>query len=247
MLKYKVIVEYEGTGYHGWQYQKNIKTIQDEVEKALFKLTGNRIIIYGASRTDAGVHSYGQVAHFEICNHYNIHEIQNAINYYLKPQKISIVDIELVNNTFHARFSKKTKCYIYKIINRKSPLTIQKYLIWHVIPLLDINNMIEASKYIIGNFDFSSFRASGCQSNSPIKTIDSIEIIKDNNEINLIFTAESFLYNQIRIMVGTLKDFGVKALNPSYMKEIINAKNRKFAGETAPSCGLYLNHIYYKR
>lgn len=245
MLKYKVTIEYEGTKYHGWQRQKNLNTIQGEVETALFKLTKGHVLVYGASRTDAGVHSYGQVAHFEICNNYNIHEIQSAINYYLKPQKISIVNIELVENIFHSRFSKKTKCYIYKIINRKSPLTIQKNLAWHIIPPLDINNMIKASKYIIGTFDFTSFRASGCQSNSPIKTIDSIEIIKNNNEIDLIFIAESFLYNQIRIMVGTLKDFGTKQLNPSYMKEIISAKDRKFAGETAPSCGLYLDKIHY--
>ncbi len=245
MLKYKITIEYEGTKYHGWQRQKNLDTIQGEIESALFKLTKKHILVYGASRTDSGVHSYGQVAHFEICNHYNIDEIQNAINYYLKPQKISIVNIELVKNIFHARFSKKKKRYIYKIINRKSPLTIQKNLAWHVILPLDINNMIEASKYMLGTFDFTSFRASGCQSNSPIKTIDSIKIIKNNNEINLIFTAESFLYNQIRIMVGTLKDFGTKQLNPSYMKEIISAKNRKFAGETAPSFGLYLDEIHY--
>ena len=245
MLKYKIIIEYEGTNYHGWQNQKDLKTIQGEIENAIFKLTKENIAIYGASRTDAGVHAFGQVAHFQLEKYYKIYEIQNAINHYLKSEKISIINIEKVDMDFHSRFSNKTKQYVYKIINRKSPLTLHKYRAWHIITPLDINNMIEASKYLIGTFDFTSFRASGCQSNSAVKTINSIKFEKNNNTISIVFNAKSFLYNQIRIIVGTLKDFGVKEICPSQISKIIDAKNRKLAGETAPSCGLYLNEIFY--
>ena len=246
MLKYRITIEYEGTKYHGWQRQKKLYTVQDEIEKALFRLTKKHIIIYGASRTDAGVHAYGQIAHFETDQCYSANSIKNALNYYLKFQAISITNIALVDKIFHARFSKKVKRYFYRIINRKSPLTMQTNFAWHILPKINISNIIQASKYIIGTFDFTSFRASGCQSQSFIKTINYIEIIRDRHEIKLIFIAESFLYNQIRIMVGTLKNFGINSqLDPLYMKEIIDSKNRRIAGDTAPSCGLYLDQIYY--
>ena len=245
MSKYKIIIEHDGTNFHGWQSQKNLKTIQGEIERALFNLTKNNVNIYGASRTDAGVHAFGQVAHFQLDKLYETNEVKNAINHYLKPEKISIIEIEKVGMEFHSRFSNKTKQYIYKIINRKAPLALQKNRAWHIIPNLNINAMQEASKYLIGTFDFTSFRSTGCQSNSAIKTIDTIEIIKTNDEISIIFSAQSFLYNQIRIMVGTLKDFGIKKICPSYMKVIIDGKNRKLASETAPGYGLYLNKILY--
>lgn len=245
MLKYKIVIEYEGTNYHGWQNQKDLKTIQGEIENALSKLAQKNINIYGASRTDAGVHAYGQVAHFQLEKYYEIHKIENAINHYLKPEKISIIKIEKVDEEFHARFSNKTKQYVYKIINRKSPLTLYKNRAWHVMTPLNIVNMIKASQYLIGTFDFTSFRSAGCQSHSPLKTINSIKFEQNDNEISILFDAKSFLYNQIRIMAGTLKDFGTKEICPSYMSKIINGKNRKLAGETAPSCGLYLNKISY--
>jgi tRNA pseudouridine38-40 synthase len=245
LLKYKIVVEYEGTNYHGWQNQKDLKTVQGEIEYAIFKFTKKTITVYGASRTDAGVHAYGQVAHFQLEKYYETHEIQNAINYYLKPQKITIIKIEKVGDDFHARFSNKSKQYVYKIINRKSPLTLHKDRAWHVMPPLNIANIITASQYLVGTFDFTSFRSAGCQANSPLKTINSINFEQIDNEISIIFDAKSFLYNQIRIMVGTLKDFGTKEICPSHMSKIINGRNRKLAGETAPSCGLYLNKISY--
>lgn len=245
MLKYKIIIEYEGTNYHGWQNQKKLKTVQGEIENALFKLTQKKIHIYGASRTDVGVHAFGQVAHFQLEKYYELHEIQSAINYYLKLEKISIINIEKVSPDFHARFSNKTKQYVYKIINRKSPLTLYKSYAWHIMTPLNIENMLKASQYLIGTFNFTSFRASGCQSNSPVKTINSIKFEKEYDTISIIFNAKSFLYKQIRIIMGTLKDFGAKEICPSYMLKIIEAKNRRYAGNTAPSCGLYLDKIFY--
>ena len=245
MLRYKIIIEYEGTCYHGWQRQKGLKTIQEEIENALCKLTKKNIPVYGASRTDAGVHAFGQVAHFQLEKYYETPKIRDAINYYLKPEKISIIKIQKVSNSFHSRFSNKMKQYVYKIINRASPLTLHKHYAWHITKPLNVTNMIKASEYLIGTFDFTSFRSSGCQANSAIKSIRSIEFSQDNDCISVIFNAESFLYNQIRIMVGTLKEFGIKERSSSYMRKIIEGKNRILAGETAPSCGLYLNVISY--
>ena len=245
LLRYKVVIEYDGTQFSGWQNQKNVMTVQGEIEKALFCFTRRNIKIYGASRTDAGVHALGQVAHFELNKLYDINKIQSAVNYYLKPNKISIVNIEKVSDTFHARFSNKTKQYVYKIINRNAPLTLEKNRAWHIVPHLNLNNIKTASQYLIGTFDFTSFRSTGCQSHSAIKTINSIKIIQKDAEISIIFNAKSFLYNQIRIIVGTFKYFGLNKIKPSYMQSIINAKNRNLAGETAPSYGLYLAKIFF--
>lgn len=243
--RYKVLIEYDGTEFYGWQSQKNMSAIQDEVEGALLKLSQEKIRIYGASRTDKGVHAHGQVAHFDINRDYTTFEMQGAVNYYLKPQKVSIIAVEKVNDDFHARFSAKTKQYTYKIINRIAEPTLLKNRAWHIKEELDINAMTNALNYLIGIHDFSSFRAAGCQSLSPVKTIDSIRLNKIDNEINITFIAKSFLYNQIRIMVGTLSDFGKGKFPPSYMKKIIKARDRRLAGITAPSCGLYLDKISY--
>ena len=245
MHRYKVLIEYDGVGFYGWQSQKNVNTIQDEIEGALFKLSQEKVRIYAASRTDKGVHAYGQVAHFDLNRDYTTLEVQGAVNYYLKPQKICIITAEKVDGNFHARFASKTKQYTYKIINRVAEPALLKNRAWHIKEELDINAMTNALNYLIGTHDFSSFRAAECQSLSPVKTIDSIRLNKIDNEINIIFIAKSFLYNQIRIMVGSLSDFGKGKFSPSYMKKIIKARDRKLAGITAPSCGLYLDKISY--
>ena len=245
MPRYKVLIEYDGTDFYGWQSQKNVITIQGEIEKALFKLSQTKVKVYGASRTDKGVHAYGQVAHFDINKDYTTNEIQGAVDYYLKPQKICIIAVEKVDNNFHARFSPKIKQYTYKIINRIAQLALLKNRAWHIKEVLDTNAMTRASNYLVGTYDFSSFRATGCQSSSAVKTIDLISVNKANDEINITFVAKSFLYNQIRIMVGTLRDFGKGKFPPSYMQKIIKARDRKLAGETAPGHGLYLDEISY--
>lgn len=245
MFKYKIVIEYDGTRFYGWQVQKNLSTIQGEIESALWQLTKKNITIYSASRTDSGVHALGQVAHFQLQKLYKTNEIQGALNHYLKDKQIVVINTKIVSPEFNARFSNKKKQYIYKIINRSSPLTLDSNRAWHIRSTLNISLMKEASQYLIGTFDFTSFRAARCQSKSPIKTLSNIEVIKKDNEISIIFDGTSFLYKQIRIIVGTLRDFGIKRNLPSYMKYILRGKNRKLSGETAPSCGLYLNKIFY--
>lgn len=202
-------------------------------------------MVHSASRTDQGVHAYGQVAHFDMEKIYELHEIQNAVNYHLRPHEICILYVEQVDDKFHSRFSAKTKQYCYKIINRSAPPVLLKNKAWHVRYPLNIDAMKETSAHLLGKHDFSSFRAVGCQAVSPIKTIDSIRLDKKGDEIYITIVAKSFLYNQIRIIVGTLCDFGKNKFPPAYIKTIIEAKNRVLAGETAPGYGLYLEEIFY--
>ena len=220
-------------------------TVQNTIENALFKLTQKEVKISGASRTDAGVHAYGQVAHFNLEKPYELHKIQDGVNHYLKPQKICIINVEEIDENFHARFSAKNKQYVYKILNRVAPPILLKNKAWHVKYALDIKAMQEASNYLIGTHDFSSFRAVGCQAMSPIKSVDSISVKQINEEIHITLNAKSFLYNQVRIIAGTLYNFGRNKLLPIEMKEIISGKNRRLAGETAPGHGLYLEKIEY--
>ena len=245
MPRYKIIIEYDGTDFHGWQSQKNANTIQSAIEDALSKLTQKEVQIHGSSRTDAGVHANGQVAHFDLEKNYELYTIQNGINQHLSPQKICIVEVEEVDENFHARFSAKTKQYVYKILNRAAPAVLLKNKAWHVKYPLDINAMQQASNYLMGSHDFSSFRAAGCQALSPIKSIDSVCIRSIDNEIYITIQAKSFLYNQVRIIVGTLYEFGKNKFPPEYMEKIIHEKNRRLAGQTAPSHGLYLKTIHY--
>ncbi len=245
MPKYKIIIEYDGTDFHGWQSQKNVTTIQNAIENALFKLTQKEVKINGASRTDAGVHAYGQVAHFNLEKPYELHKIQDGVNHYLKLQNICIINVEEVDENFHARFSAKNKQYVYKILNRVAPPVLLKNKAWHVKYMLDTKAMQEASNYLIGTHDFSSFRAVGCQAISPIKSIDAISVNQINEEIHITLNAKSFLYNQVRIIAGTLYNFGRNKLLPIEMEGIIRSRDRRLAGETAPGHGLYLEKIEY--
>ncbi|WPX96017.1 tRNA pseudouridine(38-40) synthase TruA [Candidatus Bandiella euplotis] len=245
MPRYKLVIEYDGTNFHGWQSQKNAITIQGELEIAISNLLKIEVKVQGASRTDSGVHAYGQVAHFDVEKSYDIYRMQNGINYYLRPHKICIVAIEKVDDEFHARFSAKHKQYVYQIINRTAPTVLFENKAWHIKEQLNIYKMQEAAGHLIGTHDFSSFRATGCQAQSPIKTLDSVQIEKVDDQISIKLTAKSFLYNQVRIMVGTLRDFGQEKWSPSHMKAILESKTRALAGQTAPSHGLHLKKIDY--
>ena len=249
MPRYKITVEYLGTNFSGWQKQKNSYSIQEAIEKSATKLLQQEISLVVAGRTDAGVHAEGQVAHLDIKNVFCSRKMQLGINFHLLNEKfgrdISIKKVVKVNSKFNARFSAKKKLYQYLIFNSyyRSPLFQNKS--WWVRKAIDHKKVIEASKYLLGSHNFSSFRAKGCQANSPIRTIESIKISKEKNIIKLNFLAKSFLYNQVRIMVGTLKEIGVSSKPPKEIAEILNLKNRKHAGITAPPEGLTLKKILY--
>jgi len=244
MPKYKIIVEYDGTNFVGWQQQENGKSIQSALQESVFKLSGEKVTIFGAGRTDAGVHAYGQVASFTINKKIDTDVIRDGLNQHLRPQPISIQKSELVDNNFHARFSAKKRWYEYKVINRRSPLTIESNRAWCVHKKINVEKMKSESSSFLGKHDLNAFRSSHCQSKSSIKTIDSINIENEDEQILFQVSAKSFLHSQVRIMVGTLVDIAKGNIKKSIL-EIINSRNRENAGQTAPAEGLYLKKIDY--
>ena len=249
MPRYKLTIEYNGTNFIGWQKQKKGFSVQGTIEKAAKKFLQSEVDLIVAGRTDAGVHAEAQVAHLDIFKKLKIKNILFGLNFYLSKEKfgedISIKKVHKVDANFNARFGAKKKTYQYKIYNNDSRSPIHAHNTWWVSQKLNITDMKKASKYLLGNHDFSSFRASGCQALSPIKTLDKIAIIKKKNIITLTFTARSFLYNQVRIMTGTLKDVGSGMIGPVALKRILQKKKRTSSGVTAPSKGLTLYKVYY--
>ena len=244
MFKIKISIEYDGTNYVGWQRQENGNSIQGEIEKAIYKLSQEDVILFGAGRTDAGVHALGQVAHFILKKNFDINNIRDGINQYLRPRPIVILKAEQVNQNFHSRFNAKKRTYQYLISNRRSPLALNKNRSWEVFKKLDVDKMILESKFFLGKNNLQSFRSVNCQSKSSIKSIDKIEILKKNENIIINISAKSFLHSQVRIIVGTLVEIGKGKINKS-VKKIIEYEKRSEAGITAPSCGLYLIKVDY--
>ena len=240
MYNYKIIVEYDGTNFVGWQQQENGKSIQAVLQAAAFKLSGEKIIIFGAGRTDAGVHAYGQVASFTINKKIETDVIRDGLNQHLRPHLISVQKAELVDSKFHARFSAIKRWYEYKIINRRPPLTIDINRAWCVYKKINVEKMKTESSSFLGRHDLNAFRSAHCQS----KTIENIVIKHEGEQIIFNVCAKSFLHSQVRIMVGTLVDIAKGNINKTII-DIINSKNREIAGQTAPAHGLYLKKIDY--
>ena len=245
MPKYKLTIEYDGTDFVGWQIQDNGNSIQQSLEKAIHKLTNEQVTVFGAGRTDSGVHAKGQVAHFEISKELTKDNIRDGVNQYLRPLPIAIINVEKVANDFHARFLAKQRIYQYSIINRRPPLTFQRQLVWVIYKKLDIEKIKEAAQFFEGKHDFNAFRSIDCQSSSSIKTIDQCSVTNDKESITILVAAKSFLHSQVRIMVGTLVSVGEGKIQPSDIEQIIEMKDRDKAGVTAPAHGLYLKEVIY--
>ena len=244
MYNYKIIVEYDGTNFVGWQQQSNGQSIQTVLQEAVFKLSGEKVTIFGAGRTDAGVHAYGQVASFTVKKKIETDVIRDGLNQHLRPHPISVQKAELVDSEFHARFSAIKRWYEYKIINRRPPLTIDINRAWCVYKKINVEKMKTESSSFLGKHDLNAFRSAHCQSNSSIKTIENIEIKHEDEKIIFNVCAKSFLHSQVRIMVGTLVDIAKGNINKT-ISDIINSKDREVAGQTAPAYGLYLKKIDY--
>ncbi|MBN8828165.1 MAG: tRNA pseudouridine(38-40) synthase TruA [Sphingobacteriia bacterium] len=245
MPRYKVTIEYQGTNTAGWQKQKNAASIQEYIEKAIYNFSKENVLVYGAGRTDAGVHALGQVAHFDLIREFDPQIILRATNHFLKNLPVGIVNCKIVDENFHARFSAIRRTYKYKIVNRPAPLIINKNLAWHVSANLDINKMQEAANFLIGKHDFTSFRASECQAKNPIITIDLINIVQNEELIEITVSARSFLHHMVRNIVGTIKMAGEGKICPTQVKNILEARNRTQAGPTAPADGLFLYSVEY--
>ena len=244
MHNYKIVIEYDGTNFVGWQQQENGQSIQSALQEALVKLSNEKVIIFGAGRTDAGVHAYGQVASFNLNKKIETDVIRDGLNQHLRPHPIAVQNAEIVDDNFHARFSAKKRWYEYKIINRRPPLTIDLNRAWCVYKNLDIEKMKSESLSFLGKHDLNAFRSAHCQSKNSMKTIDSISIKNIDEEIIIEVSAKSFLHSQVRIMIGTLVDIAKGNINKTVL-DIINSKQRDIAGQTAPANGLYLKKVEY--
>ena len=249
MERYKIHIEYEGTNLVGWQKQKNGLSVQEILENTLFELTGEKKIIQGAGRTDSGVHALNQVAHFDIIKKIKTDALRDGLNSHIKKLykrvKISVLKCKKVKKNFNARFDAKERTYLYKILDRRAPPAIQNKKIWHVKKKLDEKLMKKASKTLEGKHDFTSFRSTDCQAKSPIKTINSIKIIRKSSEIEIWIKAKSFLHNQVRIIAGTLMMVGKAKWKKKDVERALKAKKRDAAGQTAPAWGLFLYSVKY--
>ncbi len=243
----KLLIEYDGTDYVGWQKQNNGKSIQEEIEICLSELFRQEVPIFVAGRTDAGVHAFGQVAHFDINKQFDIKRLNLALNNFLKKRKnkITVLKCSKVNDSFHARFSAKKKIYLYKILNRSTNSHLLEKRVWFIPSILNVAAMRESSLTLVGNHDFSAFRSTKCQAQKTKRSIDSIKISKVKDLVEIRISGKSFLHNQVRIIVGTLVRVGSGLWNTRKIKEIIKSKDRINSGPTAPAEGLYLEKIFY--
>ncbi len=245
MRNIKLTIEYDGREFNGWQKQPNKLNIQGNIEKVISDITKEEIEIIGSGRTDAGVHALGQVANFKTNSTIPIEKFAIAINSRLK-KSIVIKKAEEVDERFHSRYNCKQKTYRYIINNSETGSAIYRNLEYNIKNHLDVEKMQEASKYFVGEHDFSAFKASGTSSKSSVRTIYSAKVEKEGERIIIELTGNGFLYNMVRIISGTLVEVGLGKIKPEQIPEIIQSKNRQNAGKTLPPYGLYLVEVNYK-
>ncbi len=246
-MKYKIEIEYDGSNLVGWQKQPDQpgKSVEEILENAIFELTLQRVKLNCAGRTDAGVHALAQVADFSLEKNFDPINIITGVNRFLIGHKIAITNCQIVDESFHSRYDAKSRIYRYNIINRIAKPAIDANRAWHVKAPLDIEAMREACQYLIGLHDFSSFRDSKCQSDTPIRRVNDIKIAKHGQEITIEIEAKSFLHHMVRNIVGTLYLVGKGQIKPQEMQNILGAKDRTKSGRNAPACGLYFLGVRY--
>jgi len=245
MQRYKIIIEYDGTPFVGWQFQKNGQSVQEVLQKAIFDFSKEKVIVTGAGRTDSGVHALTQTAHFDLKKEMRKKNILLAINQNIENKSVTVLKINKVNKKFHARHDAKKRTYLYLIINRQSPLALQKNKAWHIRKNLDVSSMKTGAKILLGTHNFSTYRAASCGAKSPIRSMEKILIKKNKDKITLQFTSRSFLQQQVRSMVGCIKYLGEGKWNLNDFKYSFKSKNRSRCAPPAPACGLYLKKISY--
>jgi len=245
--RYKLTVEYDGTGLVGWQRQPSGVSVQAALEAAVEKFCGDRVTVHGAGRTDAGVHALAQCAHIDLTREAPVETIRSALNHHLRPATISVLAVEPVAADFHARLSATLRIYRYRILNRRPPPMLDRMRVWHVTPPLDLAAMQAGARHLVGQHDFSTFRDSLCQAKSPIKTLDMLDVTRVGEEIHIEARARSFLHHQVRNMAGTLKLVGLGQWSPDDVATALATRDRRAGGPTAPAEGLYLVEVRYAR
>ena len=244
MPRYKLTIEYDGRPFSGWQIQDR-PTVQGRLTEAIKAFSGEDMIPRGAGRTDAGVHALAQVAHIDLTKDWPAKKVRDALNAQLRPDPISILACEEVPEGFDARFSAKTRHYMYRIVNRRSPLALERDRAWHVIYQLNAERMHEAAQVLVGHYDFTTFRSTECQAASPEKTLDRLAVTRDGEEVRIEASSRSFLHNQVRSMVGSLRLVGGGKWTADDLKKALEARKRTACGPVAPACGLYLVKVDY--
>ena len=250
MTRYRITVEYEGTGFSGWQRQENGPSIQGALEAALFGFCGQEVTVFGAGRTDAGVHALAQVAHFDLAAAADAKTVRDALNDHLRraaggPRRIAVLAAAVADPEFDARFSAIGRHYEYRIVNRSAALALDRERAWHVFPLLDAEAMQEAADGLIGKHDFTTFRSVHCQAKSPVKTLDALTVERRGDEVVVSAKARSFLHNQVRAITGTLVRVGKGKWTPRDVSLALDSRDRARCGPTAPAHGLFLAAVLY--
>jgi tRNA pseudouridine38-40 synthase len=245
MPRYKLTIEYDGSGLVGWQRQANGLSVQEILEIAAERFCGRKLIVHGAGRTDAGVHALAQAAHIDLPKEWPTDVIRNALNQHVKPHAVSVIMVEPVADHFDARRSARGRAYRYRILNRRAPAAVERGRVWHVGVPLDTDAMQEGAKLLLGKHDFTTFRDSECQANSPVKTLDMLAVTRQGDEVQIEARARSFLHHQVRNMVGTLKLVGAGKWRAHRVGEALEARDRRAGGPTAPPEGLYLVEVVY--
>lgn len=250
MPRYALKVEYHGRSFAGWQRQKDQPTVQGAIEQALGKLEPQAHSVAGAGRTDAGVHALGQVAHCDMIRDWDPFRLSEALNYHLKPAPIAILDCAKVPEDWHARFSARERRYLFRVLSRRAPTAHFNGLVWQVPHVLDVDAMQIAADFLVGNHDFTTFRSTICQADSPVKTLSRLNVQRvetmAGSEVHFDVRARSFLHNQVRSFVGTLERVGAGAWRPEHVQEALQARTRSACGPVSPPHGLYLAKVRYE-
>ncbi len=245
MPRYKLTIEYDGTPFVGWQVQDNGPSVQGVLTEAIAAFTGERVVVAGAGRTDAGVHALGQVAHVDLAKDWDGDTVRDAMNFHLRPRPIAVLTAEQVAENFDARFSAIKRHYLYRIVNRRADLALDQNRAWRVPRPLDGDAMHAAAQSLVGRHDFTTFRTAECQAKSPVKTLDRLDVERDGDEVHVTASARSFLHHQVRSMVGSLVHVGEGKWSAEDLAAALAARDRTRCGQVAPPQGLYLVRVEY--
>ncbi|MEE2565826.1 tRNA pseudouridine(38-40) synthase TruA [Hyphobacterium marinum] len=245
MPRYKLTLEYDGSPFAGWQRQADAPSVQGAIEAAAERLDEAPVTVQGAGRTDAGVHALGQVAHLDLVKDLPTDTVRDALNHHLRADPVAVLDAERVGEDFHARYSATARHYLYRLIDRRPPLTLLKGQVWRIPVPLDVAAMHDAAQCLVGLHDFSTFRDAQCQSDSPVKTLDAIAVERVGEEIHLTCSARSFLHRQVRSFTGSLVEVGWGKWSARDFRDVLEAADRSRCGPVAPPDGLYLTRVDY--
>ena len=246
MPRYKITIEYDGAPYMGWQWQDHGPSVQGVLQAAAAKLNKNKPVeVYGSGRTDAGVHALAQIAHLDLEKEMRPDKLRDAMNFHMAGDPVTVIDAQIMPDEWHARFDAIERRYLYRVIDRRMKLSLDKGRLWRVPVKLDADAMHAAAQVLVGKHDFSAFRDTQCQANSPVKTVDEITVLRAGAEIHCHFRARSFLHKQVRSFVGSLAEVGMGKWNTADMREVLESKDRQECGPVAPPDGLYLTQVIY--